>query len=243
MHIIPVLDLMNGQVVHGIQGERSRYRPVESCLTPHSDPLSVARAFQSETGCREFYIADLDALQGRGDHRDQIRELSDRLSVELWVDAGVTDADSAKKVRGFGAHRVIICSESLPNRTALTTMTETVLSVDSVFSIDIVRGHVMSKADFLKRLPPLDAVEMVAGQGWKKFILLTLDHVGTGSGPDWDLLESARRRFPHLSLFAGGGIHTPEEMVRLAALGIDGVLVATSLHKGWITRRHIEAMG
>jgi len=92
-------------------------------------------------------------------------------------------------------------------------------------------------------LSPLDALEIVAGQGWLNFILLTLDHVGTGSGPDWELLETARHRFPQLTFFAGGGIHIPEDIDRLISLNIDGVLVATALHRGWITARHIRDMG
>jgi len=244
MRLIPVLDLMNGLVVHGIRGERSQYRPVESCLTSSAAPLPVARALQAETGCREFYIADLDALQCTGgDHRDHIAELAGGLSAELWVDAGITDVASAQRILNYGAGKIIICTESLPDPAILDAIAKAIDYGRMVFSIDIVNGRVISKAPFLKGLSPLDALEIVSGQGWLNFILLTLDHVGTGSGPDWDLLETARRRFPQLTFFAGGGIRTPADIGRLISLDINGALVATSLHRGWITARQIKDMG
>ena len=60
MHIIPVLDLMNGQVVQAIRGERDTYQPIESVLTPETHPLSVARALQAETGCQKSDFTQTD---------------------------------------------------------------------------------------------------------------------------------------------------------------------------------------
>ena len=42
MKILPVIDLMGGQVVRGVAGRRDQYRPVVSRLTPSSAPLDVA---------------------------------------------------------------------------------------------------------------------------------------------------------------------------------------------------------
>ena len=243
MRLIPVLDLMNGQVVHGRRGERNQYRPVKSCLTSSADPLPVARALQDKTGCREFYIADLDALQCRGGHRDQIIELASGLSADLWIDAGITDIASAQKILQYGASKIIICTESLPDYATLNAIENAIDRSRRVFSLDIINGLIISKAPFLKNLPPLEALEMIADQGWRDFILLTLDHVGTGSGPDWKLLEAARHRFPQLNFFAAGGIHHPEDIGRLISLDITGALIATALHWGWITARHIREMG
>ena len=42
MQIIPVLDLLGGQVVRGVGGRREAYRPVRSVLTTSSEPRQVA---------------------------------------------------------------------------------------------------------------------------------------------------------------------------------------------------------
>ena len=110
MRIIPVLDLMNGQVVQAIRGERDTYQPIKSVLTSETHPLSVAQALQAETGCREFYIADLDALQGKGDHWDLIRQLAAEIKADLWIDVGVTHAASALKALNTESIHIIVGS-------------------------------------------------------------------------------------------------------------------------------------
>ena len=82
---------MNGQVVQAIRGQREQYRPVQSVLVADAKPVSVARALQDETGSNEFYIADLDAISGRGTQYNIVRELANELKAELWIDAGITD--------------------------------------------------------------------------------------------------------------------------------------------------------
>jgi phosphoribosylformimino-5-aminoimidazole carboxamide ribotide isomerase len=242
MRIIPVLDLMNGQVVHATRGERDQYRPVQSLLVSDAKPLSVARALQDETGCDEFYIADLDAILGRGAQYNVVQELADELKSELWVDAGISNEAAALEALNGGATRVIICSETLPNLDVLRAIRATLPSEQLVFSVDIMKGQVVSRCSSLHGQDPLIALDLLSREGWSHFIILTLDQVGTGGGPDWSLLKAASHRFPRLSLIAGGGVRTPGDLQDLAAMNISGVLVATSLHRGWITRRDLEAI-
>ena len=64
MRIIPVLDLLKGQIVRGIAGQRQEYRPIVSKLSASSNPLDVARAFRDHLNFTLFYLADLDAITG-----------------------------------------------------------------------------------------------------------------------------------------------------------------------------------
>jgi phosphoribosylformimino-5-aminoimidazole carboxamide ribotide isomerase len=211
-------------------------------LTPETNPLSVAQSLQAETGCREFYIADLDALRGKGDHWDVIRQLAAELKADLWLDAGFTQAASALKALNIGSIHVIVCSETLQDPDFLIDLGGGLPSERLLFSIDIVKGRVLSRSSVLKDLDPLAAMDLLSQRGWSRFILLTLDRVGTGAGFDWSLLKAARRRFPELSLIAGGGARKPHDIRSLAALDLSGALVATSLHRGWITRQDLEMM-
>ena len=234
---------MNGQVVQAIRGQREQYRPVQSVLVADAKPVSVARALQDETGSNEFYIADLDAISGRGTQYNIVRELANELKAELWIDAGITDTATALEALEAGATRVIVCSETLRNLSALGAIRSTISPEHLLFSIDIVNGGVLSRCSSLHGQDPLVALDLLSREGWAYFILLTLDQVGTGDGPDWSLLRSASQRFPLSSLVAGGGVRTLDELENLAKLNISGVLLATSLHCGWITRRDLQAMG
>jgi phosphoribosylformimino-5-aminoimidazole carboxamide ribotide isomerase len=240
--IIPVLDLMKGRVVHGVRGDRERYRPIQSVLTPRSTPMTVARALQRETGCSAFYVADLDAIQGVGRHDHVVRALRDRLGVDLWVDAAITDVDAASRITHAGAARVIVGSETLPSLAALREIRDALLPEQLLLSLDVGSEGVLSRCPILRGLAPQSALDVLSGAGLSQVILLTLDQVGTGEGPDWSVLEAARAAFPHLTLIAGGGVRTPSDLRRLAELGLAGALVATSLHRGWITAADLREL-
>src|SRR5262245_26017684 len=102
MRILPVLDLLGGQVVRGVAGRRQDYRPVVSRLTPSSQPLDVARAFRDHFRLSELYLADLDAIAGREPAWPLYTALREE-GFRLWLDAGVRDAASGRRL----AERVV----------------------------------------------------------------------------------------------------------------------------------------
>src|SRR5690349_3902418 len=88
--IVPVLDLKGGVVVHARAGERDRYLPIRSRLAEGSVPEAMIDGLLSVAPFRRLYIADLDAIERRGDHRAVIAELARRHpGIEFWVDAGI----------------------------------------------------------------------------------------------------------------------------------------------------------
>ena len=80
---------------------------------------------------------------------------------------------------------------------------------------------------------------MLQSGGWQEVILLDLARVGTGSGIDFTLASDTRRLFPELELIVGGGISLASELDRLQDLGVAGVLLASALHNGTITKQQI----
>lgn len=230
---------MNGLVVHGVKGERERYLPVQSILHTTPDPLAIAQALHEETGCQTFYIADLDAIQGKGNNNAAIIEIASHLDVNLWVDAGTADPESARQTLAAGADVVIIGSETLQSLEQLKTIRDSVAGDKIIFSLDITNGSVLSRAGCLKEIEPLKALTLLTKEGVDRFILLTLDSVGTAHGPDLSLLSEARLHFPQVTFIAGGGVKTPDHLQALSAVGTSGVLIATSLHKGWINSRDL----
>lgn len=97
LNLIPVVDLLKGQVVRAVRGDRKAYRPIVSALCASSDPVTVARILCEHCAARQLYVADLDALQGGA---VQIAVLADLLralpGIELWLDAGLADAPAGQ---------------------------------------------------------------------------------------------------------------------------------------------------
>ena len=113
IRVIPVLDLMSGQVVRGIGGRRSEYRPVVSKLTASTDPIAVAAAFRDQFGLTDLYLADLDAIAGQAPALATYRGIRD-LGCRLWVDAGVRElTDWSRRLAAEGVAGIVAGLETL----------------------------------------------------------------------------------------------------------------------------------
>jgi phosphoribosylformimino-5-aminoimidazole carboxamide ribotide isomerase len=242
MRIIPVLDLQNGIVVHAIKGERERYQVVKSVLCVTADPIDVAKSFRDNLGLTEIYIADLDAIMGQGNHREVITTLARRERIEVWLDAGAADPQTVRDLLDLGIKKVVIGTETLPNFESLFAVCADIPDEHLVISLDMRAGKVLSRWQQLAALSPLDALEKLKESGLREVILLDLDRVGTGNGIDYTLMSEARRLYSDLNLIAGGGIRQASELAGLQSMGIAGVLIASALHNGAITKQHIEAL-
>ena len=92
LRIIPVLDLKGGEVVRAEKGQRDRYRPIVTPLSASSDPVAVAEGLRTLHPFQTFYIADLDAIEGRAPNSAALARLGAMPEApELWVDAGIAD--------------------------------------------------------------------------------------------------------------------------------------------------------
>jgi phosphoribosylformimino-5-aminoimidazole carboxamide ribotide isomerase len=233
--VIPVIDLSSGVAVHAVRGERERYRPLRSGLVAGSDPLRVARAFRQELGVDELYVADLDAIAGEPLDAEALAALAQEARV--IVDAGVTGLAAARSLLELGAARVVIGTETLADAAAL----ERLVGLPRVLSLDLRDGRVLSRDSELARLAPVDALARLA-QSVTEVIVLDLARVGSGAGPQVELVGELRARFPDLELLAGGGVRDLADLRALAEAGAAGALVATALHGGRIGAAELQAL-
>ena len=63
-------------------------------------------------------------------------------------------------------------------------------------------------------------------------IVMTLDRVGAGSGPDLTTFERLRALAPGRQWIGAGGIRDASDLPAAAAAGASGWLVASALHDG-----------
>jgi phosphoribosylformimino-5-aminoimidazole carboxamide ribotide isomerase len=234
------MDLLGGLAVQAVRGERATYKPVDSVLAETAEPLALAKALADETLCRSMYVADLDAIQGGQGHLETLAELGRALPVELMVDAGVSRPEDVRIVLAHGAAQAILGTETLPSMEALGEIIKAATPNSILPSLDVRGGKVLSRAPELAGAEPLDALARLVDAGLLKFILLTLDVVGTGGGPDFKLLAAAKKRFPEIEIIAGGGARGMDDVRRAKALGLAGLLTATALHRGWITGKKLR---
>ncbi|MGH8698271.1 MAG: HisA/HisF-related TIM barrel protein [Vicinamibacterales bacterium] len=244
MRVIGVVDLRGGLAVHARGGVRGQYAPVDAVAgsrIERGDPLALTRAYIDRLGLTELYAADLDAILERPPQDTVIAALA-ALGAPLWVDAGVSTVDRARRLLALGVHRVIVGLETLPSYAALRAICDASGGGRVAFSLDLRDGEpVVARGGIAPGDPPDRLAARAADAGAGTIIVLDLARVGAGVGLDLDTIATIRRAVPHLTLLAGGGVRGSGDLERLAGAGCDGALVATALHTGLIGAEDIAA--
>jgi phosphoribosylformimino-5-aminoimidazole carboxamide ribotide isomerase len=76
-----------------------------------------------------------------------------------------------------------------------------------------------------------------------RLIIMTLDRVGSGKGPDLAKLTAFKQAHPKKRFLAAGGIRNLHDLKALEAIGVEGALIASALHAGAITSDNIRKLG
>ena len=233
MEIIPVIDLMGGVVVHARRGERQNYQPLHSPLCVGCEPADVVDGYLTVHPFSTIYIADLDAITGKGDSGPVIARLRREFpGLQFWVDNALADASACRNWLRLGYGDLVIGSEAQCDASAIKDLAQESSASRIILSLDFMDGKFLGP-DSLPAQPSI----------WpQRIIAMTLSRVGSDSGPDFALLDQLRTKAPAKKLFAAGGVRGGEDLIELNRRGISGVLVASALHAGRIGKREIAAV-
>jgi phosphoribosylformimino-5-aminoimidazole carboxamide ribotide isomerase len=225
MHIIPVIDILNGRAVHAYRGRRDDYRPLQSRLCPGPDPLELVRGFLELYPFPVVYLADLDAITGSGGNDYLLRQLPRRFpGLEFWIDRGGTGAQP-----DYGP------------AVAPVLGAETGLSVQQLRQAGRDRPDLVLSLDFDGNGFMGDRELLEDDAAWPpRCIVMTLERVGSAGGPDLERLAALRRRAPGHEYFLAGGVRDRDDLARARDAGAAGVLLASALHDGTITRETLD---
>jgi phosphoribosylformimino-5-aminoimidazole carboxamide ribotide isomerase len=234
MKVIPVLDIRQGRAVHAVAGDRAYYGPLRSILHGCPDPMALARAGREAWGLTDLYLADLDAILEESPPDLALYRALRGLGLDLWVDAGVRDADDLPELLGAGVGRVVVGLETVRGPGALAGIVDEAGADRVVFSLDLREGRPMF--DTIPRWGTDDPSELALraiASGVRRIIRLDLARVGTGRGAGEPGRITVEAGGP-VEWFVGGGITGLDEIRRLARAGFGGVLVGSALHDGRI---------
>lgn len=228
MKLIPVMDLLAGQVVHARRGERDNYRPIQSTLCPSAAPLAILQALIERFACDTIYIADLDAIRFQQPQYALIERMRTQFPVvDFWLDAGIGNAQNFYAFAKRNLATPVIGSESLRETDWLNTLDKNAW----ILSLDFKQREFLGLASLLED----DAL-------WPQRILaMNLAQVGSELGPDFSLLENLRR--PDCLIYAAGGVRDNADLLELQRCGFAGALVATALHNGKIVPPNTHSSG
>jgi len=241
MKVIPVIDVLNGIVVHAVRGKRHEYQPLQSIITDSTQPLDVAKTLKM-LGFDELYVADLDAITKGKSNFQMLKKIVAETGLKLMVDAGTADLKTARKLLDTGVSKIVVGTETLSSKNFVGEAVRLFGSERVTVSLDLKGGKILTKSEFEGSTNPLRLLGEFQDLDVIEVIILDLARVGSGEGVDLDFLKKIQAEV-QFDLIVGGGIRDIKDLVKLDELGVSGVLVATALHSGKISILEIKKAG
>lgn len=213
--LIPSIDLLGGQIVQLVQGEKLRlaFDDFEYWIGKFAKfPL--------------VQLIDLDAAMRQGDNSKLVAQISRRLPVQAG--GGIHSIERAQQVLDAGAQRVIIGSalfsaEGAVNTEFAATLADRVGLERIVAGIDTKNGRIAVKGWKAQvELTPDEAIPQLNPYAGA-FLYTHVDGEGLMQG--FPIATAARlRKLTQRQLIVAGGIRSQEEVDALDALGVDAVV-------------------
>jgi phosphoribosylformimino-5-aminoimidazole carboxamide ribotide isomerase len=226
MIIYPAMDLMGGAVVRLAQGR------FEDATTYSAEPAAALADFAA-AGAKWAHVVDLDgARAGAPVQHDLIAGLARSAPLSLQVAGGFRTGEQIAVMFEAGVGRVVIGSLAVKQPDLVAGFLEDFGGERITLSLDV-------------RLK--DDVPLVATAGWmensgmslwdvaaaypqaRHLLLTDIGRDGMLAGPNFELLEEAARRLPHLAIQASGGVSSLNDLRRLRTAG---AIVGKALWEG-----------
>ncbi len=241
LKVIPVIDVLNGNVVHAVKGKRNEYQPLQSILTNSVKPSEVATAFRNLGFC-DLYVADLDAIIDCSANFQNFKNITSRANVKLIVDAGVTSLERAQKLLDSGVSKLVIGTETLQKKSFVAQAVKQFRSDRVIVSLDLKGDKILFKMGFDGCSDSMCLLKDFKTMGVSQFIVLDLLRVGSGEGVNLEFLKKVMAEVG-VDVYVGGGVRDIDDLVELKNIGCKGALVATALHTGKISIQALKQHG
>jgi cyclase len=226
--VIVCLDVMDGQVVKGIQFES---------LAAMGDPAALAARYET-VGADEIVFLNIAAATDETELLlDTVRRAADELTIPLTVGGGIGSVQQVEAMLLAGADKVSINSAAVARPSLLAEAAERFGSQCVVASIDAKRDDSGWRvyAHGGRERTTLDAVSWAvecAARGAGEILLTSIDRDGTRSGYDIELTRSVVEAVTVPVIASGGAGASAHIIDVLKSAGADAALIAGMFHDG-----------
>ena len=240
--IIPCLDVMNGQVVKGINFLG---------LKEIGDPVEMGAEYSAQ-GADELVYLDISASsEGRKTFTDLVRRISERIDIPFTVGGGISSFEDGARLLDAGADKITINSSAVQHPELIGKIASHYGSQFVVVAIDARqtpdgKWQVMTHGGHRETDRELFSwAAEVQDRGAGEILFTSMDHDGTKNGYACQAY-SEMASFLTVPVIASGGAGTVAHIEEVLREGkADAALAASIFHNGEIRipelkRKHRE---
>lgn len=225
MKIYPAIDIRGGNAVRLLQGDYDRE-------TVYSlNPVEVARKFK-EAGATCLHVVDLDgALEGDLINKDIIKRIVSETGLYVEAGGGVRSLQRIEQYLSAGVSRVILGSAAAENFTLVVDAVKFFGGKVAV-GVDAKDGKVAVHG--WKKVTDIDAIDFcrkLREVGLHTVIYTDISRDGMLGGANLAAYEELVK-IKGLRIIASGGISGTDEIKKLTAMNVRGVVLGKALYDG-----------
>ncbi|MBI4332776.1 MAG: 1-(5-phosphoribosyl)-5-[(5-phosphoribosylamino)methylideneamino]imidazole-4-carboxamide isomerase [Chloroflexi bacterium] len=234
MEIIPAIDIRDGRCVRLYQGDFNLQTVFGN------DPVDFARKWES-LGAPRLHVVDLDgAAKGAPQNWPVIREIVAAVKAPVELGGGLRDIEAIVRALDTGVQRVVLGTAAIEDPALVKEACRrfgpaVVVGVDARNGMASVKGWTDNT-----QMRPEDLVARMADLGVQRIIYTDISRDGTLEGPNFQALAQLKKTTT-LPIIASGGVASVQHLEKLAALGMEGVIIGKAFYAGTLDAGEVLA--
>jgi phosphoribosylformimino-5-aminoimidazole carboxamide ribotide isomerase len=225
MLVVPAIDVLGDEAVRLEQGDVGRV------VLRRPDPAALAR-WLAAAGAELVHLVDLDGARSGRIRPQLVARIAEAAApARVQASGGVRALADAEALLAAGASRVVVGTAAFAGSGLLEELVaglgdRLVAAVDARDGLVRVAGWRGATG-----IGAGDAAERLAAAGVPRLFCTATQRDGTLAGPDVGLVSEVVAR-SELPVLAAGGVRDAADVARLAAAGVEGVVVGRAVLEG-----------
>ncbi len=227
MHVIPAIDLLNGQVVRLKKGD---YKEV----TVYSDnPVSFVKEFR-DAGFSHIHIVDLNgAREGKFVNLPVIESIIEETGVGVQCGGGIRSRLDIKTLLKVGVSRIVSSSMAVQRPDEWLASIDIYGGDTCILGLDIKDGKMAYGGwEETSDEDALDFLGKMVRLGVRTILCTDVARDGMLTGVNSGLYTEIAKRYPQVNIIASGGVASDEDLRQLAIEGMYGVVIGRAYYEG-----------
>jgi phosphoribosylformimino-5-aminoimidazole carboxamide ribotide isomerase len=228
VEVVPAIDLRGGRCVRLLQGDYARE------LVFSDDPVAIAQRWEAE-GATRLHVVDLEgARTGAPSEAATIERIVAEVSIPVQVAGGIRSLEVANSYLRSGADRIVFGTAAVKNSALIVEAlamdaAAVVVALDHRDGIVRTNGWLEGSAAVLVEL-----AQRMQSLGVQRILSTDITRDGMLTEPNYQSLEELKAS-TSLAIIASGGVSKASQVRRLAALGVEAVVIGRALYSGDLT--------
>lgn len=232
MIIFPAIDIKDNKCVRLLQGDFDKVNVYGN------DPSLMAKKWEDK-GAKFLHMVSLNGARGEGNVNDEsIKKLLSTVNIPIQMGGGIRSKERVKELLDLGVDRVILGSVAIKDKELLKDLISQ-YKEKIVVSVDAKNGKVATQGwEEVSDVNSLDFCKELEEMGVKTIVYTDISKDGMMIGPNFDIYEKLSKE-TNLDIIASGGVTSIEDVKKLKAMDLYGVIIGKSLYENKIDLKEV----